>query len=179
MVKTKSQRKALFSCFFVILLLSGCASSPIELTNKEPPAPGEGIIFGRVQLVENGKEKTLSFLGESKFGLFIMPGDSSESMYVPLEGEGSFAWRLPAGGYTIASFDWRASSTLAGPVYARFKVAEGRATYIGTLSITFAGYRYVLDVLDDESAAAKHVLAEFPGLSGTISKDLMHMEKRR
>ncbi len=120
----------------VMLPLAGCASSAIDFSKLESLPPDEGIVFGRVKVIEGGKEKILSLLGESKFGLVLLPENSSDAIYVPLKGDGTFIWHLPSRRYTVASFEWHNSGILGGRVFATFKASKNKTTYIGTLTLS-------------------------------------------
>jgi hypothetical protein len=141
--------------------------------------PEEGIVLGRVRVMEGGEEQWLSLLGESKFGLVLLPGDPSQAVYVPLKDEGSFAWHLPAGRYTISSFEWRSHGVLTGRVFATFDVRRDEAVYIGTLSILFTGNRYSLGVVDDYGAAVEDFAQRFPDVDRVVDRRLMCLEEKR
>lgn len=160
-------------------LVAGCATSPIELAPATVPAPGEGVAFGRVQLIEDGEQTGLTLFGESKFGLFLTAENSPEAVFVPLEADGAFVWHLPAGRYAIASFERRRYGTLTGRVNAGFEVRAGRAAYIGTLAIVFSGLRYAISVVDDYETASKELLQGFPDLREGLARDLMRVEESR
>jgi hypothetical protein len=79
--------------FFIVVLtlyLSGCASSHIDFTGAGSLATDEGIIIGRVQLLDKGEEQNLSPFGESMFRVLLVPEKTSETIYVPLKGDGMF-----------------------------------------------------------------------------------------
>lgn len=167
------------SFILIILLLTGCASSPIDLSGIKSLPQNEGIVFGRVEVIKGGKEKKLSLFGESKFGLIILPENSSKAIYVPLKGAGKFIWHLPPGGYTIASFEWRTYGVLRGRVFAYFGVFENKATYIGTLTISFFGARYTMFVADEYEASFITFRDKFPDIQEEVIRYPMQMEGRR
>ena len=163
----------------IIFLLTGCASSPIDLSEKESLPQDEGIVFGRVKVVERGKEKKLSLLGESKFGLILLPDNSSNAVYVPLKDDGAFIWHLQSGSYTIASFEWRSHGILRGRVFACFRVCKNSINYIGTLTISFSGARYTLFITDEYEASSITFKNKFPDMKKEMIRHLMQTEKRR
>jgi hypothetical protein len=163
----------------VILLLASCASSPIDLSESQSLPQDEGIVFGRVKVFDGEEEKKLSLFGESKFSLIILPDHSSEAIYVPLKNIGRFAWHLPAGGYTIASFEWRSYGVLRGRVFADFSAPANRATYIGTLAILFAGEQYAIYLIDEFEDSYKAFEDNFPDWNKAVVKHLMQLEERR
>jgi hypothetical protein len=163
----------------IILLLTGCASSPIDLSEIKLLPQDEGIVFGCVKVIEGGKEKKLSLLGESKFRLIILPDNSSKAIYVPLKDDGTFIWHLPAGSYTIASFEWHSYGILGGRVFASFRVLKNKATYIGTLTLSFTGTRYTMFVVDEYEASSITFKDKFPDMKEEAIRYLMQMEERR
>jgi len=165
---------------FIILLLTGCATSPIDLSEIKSLPQGEGIVFGRVKVIEGRKEKNLSsVLGESQFRVIILPDNSSKAIYVPLKDDGSFIWHLPEGSYTIASFEWRSHGTLEGRIFANYRVLKNKATYIGTLAISFSGTRYVTYVADEYELSSVTFKHKFPDMQEEVIRYLMQMEGRR
>lgn len=171
--------KASLASILIILFLTGCASSPIDYSALKPLARGEGVVFGRVKLIEEDKEAALSLLGESKFGLFLLPQKASQAIYVPLKEDGTFIWHLPAGSYTIAGFERRSYGTLTGRVFAGYRVFENKATYIGTLAITFVGTRYLIGIVDEYALSSRVLQDKAPGLKMEVISHLMHMEESR
>ena len=163
----------------IILLLTGCASSPIDLSEIKLLPQDEGIVFGRVKVIEGGKENKLSLFGESKFRLTILPDNSSKAIYVPLKDDGMFAWHLPAGSYTIASFEWHSYGTLGGRVFASFRVLSNKATYIGTLTLSLTGSRYTMFVADDYEASSITFKDKFPNMNEESIRSLMQLEERQ
>ena len=164
--------------FTVALVLSGCASSPIDLSKTEPFPQNQGVVFGRVRIISDGEtEKLTTIFGESRFGVLLLPDQSSKAMYVPLKDDGSFFWHLPPGGYTIAGFEYQHSKT--GRVFAHFDVIKDRVAYVGTLVITFRGNRYAISVEDEYESAIKKFRESFSEITGEARKSLLEMEKRR
>jgi len=164
---------------FIMFLFTGCVSSPIDFSERESLPYDEGIILGRVKVIEGGEEKKLSMLGESKFRLVILRENSSKAIYVPLKGDGTFIWHLPSGRYTVASFEWHSSGILGGRIFASFKVLKNRATYIGTLTLWFSGARYTLLIADEYESLSVTFKDKFPEMKEEATKDLMKLEERR
>lgn len=171
--------KTFLTTMFTILTLTGCASSPLDYSALNPPAQGEGVVFGRVKLIEDDKETALSLLGESKFGLFVLPQNTSQAIYVPLKDDGTFIWHQPAGSYTIAGFERRSYGSLTGRVFASYRVLEDKAAYIGTLVITFVGTRYWVGLVDEFESSWRVLQARAPDLKMEVISHLMHMEESR
>lgn len=162
------------------LVLNGCASSPIILSETTIVPQNEGIVFGRVNVMSDGKTKSLSSIfGESTWDIVILPNGSSRAIYCPLYGEGYFYWHLPPGGYAIAGFE-EAGGKRKGRLFAHFTVLrENSVTYIGTLTILFAGARYTRFVEDEYDLAVTKFKSKFPEIKGEIGKNSMKMEEQR
>jgi hypothetical protein len=165
--------------FLVILLFAGCATSPIDLSEIKSLPEDQGIVFGRVKVIEGGKTENLSSIfGESIFGVIILPDNSSKAIYVPLKNDGSFIWHLAEGGYTIASFEWF-SYGRQGRIFAYYTVLKNKATYIGTLTLSFSGGRYEEYVVDEYELTSRTIKSQFPEMKQEVIRSLMQMEKRR
>lgn len=162
------------------LVLDGCASSPIILSETTILPQNEGIVFGRVKVMSNGKPRSLSSIfGESTWDIVILPNGSSRAIYCPLYGEGYFYWHLPPSGYTIAGFE-EAAGRGKGRLFAHFTVLrENSVTYIGTLTILFVGARYTRFVEDEYDLAVTKFKSKFPEIKGEITKNCMKMEEQR
>lgn len=163
----------------LILSLAGCAHSPIDLAGMATVPGNEGVVCGQVKLLDRGEPQAVSFLGESKFRLFVTPDDPSHAVYVPLTGDGAFAWHLPAGRYTITSFEWLRHGIISGPIRARFEVTPGKTAYVGTLTILFAAPGYTLAVVDDYPERVAAFREAFPQLTTAPEKQLLRLEERR
>jgi len=165
---------------FLSFTLFGCAASPIDFSEGASLAANEGVAFGRVKLLVGGKEKSLSSIfGESIFRLILLPAETSQAISVPLKEDGTFIWHLPEGNYTIASYEWRSSSTISGRIFAKYAVSPNRSTYIGTLAITIAGTRYLVEIVDDFETTLPSVQQKIPLPGNQPTKNLMTMEPRR
>ncbi|PLX94604.1 MAG: hypothetical protein C0621_05350 [Desulfuromonas sp.] len=173
-----SLRNFLFAlCLFTFF--TGCMTSPLNITHFESFAPEEGIVFGQISVITGGERQPLSFLGESKFGLFVTAKQDSKPFYIPLRGQGVFYWHLPAGTYSIAGFEWKSGLTTNGRISASFSVAQRKATYLGHLKIAMTGPLYRLSLTDDTETANTKALATFPKLQGTLNKQLMKLKEVR
>ncbi len=168
----------------IILLLTGCASSSIDLAEMKSLPHDQGVIFGRVRLIEGGKEKTLmSWHGLSRLRLMIISDTSSEAIFVPLKDSGVFIWRLPAGSYTIAHFRWwrymGPSAHRHGRIFADFRVFENKATYIGKLTISFTDSSYTVSVEDEYESSLSAFKNQLPDMEEEPIRCLMQLEERR
>lgn len=166
----------------IILLLTGCASSRIDLSEMQSLPQDQGIIFGRVRVIEGGTEEKLSsWQGLSRLRLIILPDTSSEAIYVPLKDSGFFIWHLPAGSYTITTFTWDRGSSdyINGRIFADFRVLENKAAYIGTLTLSFTGSSYTTFVADEYELSLSTFKNKFPDMKEEPIRYLMQMEERR
>ena len=174
------KRLGFFFAVALSLVLNGCASSPIILSEATIVPQNEGIVFGRVKVMSNGKTKSLSSIfGASTWDIVILPNGSSRAIYCPLYSEGYFYWHLPPGRYAIAGFE-EAGGRSKGRLFAHFTVPrENSVTYIGTLTILFAGARYTRFVEDEYDLAVTKFKSKFPKIKGEITKNSMKMEEQR
>jgi hypothetical protein len=167
----------------IILLLTGCASSSIDLSEMQSLPQDQGIIFGRVRVIEGGTEvKLSSWRGLSRLRLIILPDTSSKAIYVPLKEEsGFFIWHLSAGSYTIATFTWDRGSAdyIHGRIFADIRVLENKAAYIGTLTLSFTGSSYTTFVEDEYECSLSTFKNKFPDMKEEPIRYLMQMEKKR
>ncbi len=165
------------------LILIGCASSLIDLSKTKSVPMDEGIVFGRVKVIDTDKMEIAnlsSVFGESTFTLTLLPDGSSKGIYHPLHGEGYFYWHLPNGGYSIAGFEWKHHGVVSGRIFAHFNVPkDGTITYIGTLTMSFGRGRYTSFVEDDYDFAMTTFRKQFPEIQGQFTRELMQMEKQR
>ena len=162
------------------LILNGCASSPIILSETTIVPQNEGIVFGRVKVMSDGKTMRLtSIFGARTWEISILPNGSSRAIYCLLNGEGYFYWHLPPGGYTIAGFEG-AGGRIKGRLFAHFTVLrESSVTYIGTLTILFTGERYARFIEDEYDLAVTKFKSKFPKIKGEITKNSMKIEEHR
>lgn len=109
----------------------------------------------------------------------ILAENSSKPIYVPLKDDGSFIWHLPAGSYTIASFEWRTYGVLQGRVFACFRAFKNKPTYIGTLTLSFMGAHYTIFVVDEYESSVKKFRDKFPDMKEEVIRYLMQVEEKR
>jgi hypothetical protein len=155
------------------LWLLGCAEQPVREASG-PTEAGYGEAFGRIEYREDGKETawdTSGFLGDSLM-LFVRAVGTEEVQKVPLQGDGTFYWRLRPGEYVIVGFrivrrGWGHNPRRTARLMTTFSVPHaGQAFYIGDLRIVTQKNRSRFDVVDRWEGSAK------PG----AAKALMRLE---
>jgi len=99
---------AMLGLLVAAVLLSACGDMPIRPVDEKVAtiAAGYGRAFGRIDYLENGKEKTWSgsVFGADLLTLFVRSLRSGEMQYMQIEGDGSFYWPLRAGDYEIVGY---------------------------------------------------------------------------
>lgn len=167
------------SMLLLLILFSGCAS-PIDLSEAKSIPKNEGVVFGRLKAISDGEIQTFSTIfGESTMSILILPDGSSKGTYFPLKDEGFFFLHLPPGGYTIASFEGHFSPAMRGRIFAHFDVFQDEVTYIGTVTLVFAGARYRRFVEDEYEVAIEQFREKFPEIKREPRRSLMVLEKQR
>lgn len=156
--------KVIFS-FSLALCLVSCA--PFQIKDVQAPIPGRGIVFGRLELVVDGKPLQWKSLGEkmgSEARILIFPSGSTKVMTYIVKGDGSFYWTLEPGDYTILGFELlKAGRVRGGRIGATFTVSERtKSIYIGNLKVVMEKGRYVVLIEDGYSAAVESFKNRFP-----------------
>ena len=162
-------------------LMTGCAQSPIEISDRQAIEQTKGVVFGKVEPLFRGEVRKSLFTrsGGSTMSLLILPDDSSKGTYISLREDGHFFLQLTPGGYTIVSFEGGTSYKIGGGIFAHFDVQVNTVTYIGTLVLVFEGDTYERYVIDEYELAVKNLQERFPQIEKSPHKTLMIMEKRR
>ena len=177
------------SCLILGLavLLTNCAA-PLALSDLKAVPQGEAVVFGRVEVIWEGKpivwpETGFRFFVQgppSIFQIFILPDSASEEIHYVLSGDGSFYWHLPPGGYTVTGFQRGASGGgfYRGRIFALFTVPQEQSVvYLGTLTLDFFGKGDQMRVKDEYDQALQGVKSKFPELGSKAAKNLMQLEK--
>ena len=165
----------------LLLVLAGCAStSRISLSDMRSLQPDEQLIFGRVHVVDD--EKTINWgkelFGQGPFEIVMLNLDSSDAVFCPLTGDGTFFWRLRPARYAITSFRWQHILTRSGRIYSKFTVPQSKhPVYIGTLKIRFLGNAYTHRVVDEEDEAVRMLKEHFSETVGPVTKSLLVREE--
>jgi hypothetical protein len=168
--------------FALTLLLSGCATSPIDFSKAKAIPQEEAVVFGRVDIIHKNEPKVWGKLSSSGvFYVLVLSHGSSEAFSHTLREDGSFSWHLPPGSYAISGFQWTGvigHGTLSGRIFAEFVVTKDKPLiYIGKLTLYFDGtYRYTMHVEDDYERAIQNFKNKFPEIKGEPIQSLMKLE---
>jgi hypothetical protein len=164
--------------FVIAMLLSACAPTRF-VEQAEKLAPGKGIVFGKVTVVQKGKElKWGGFFGSGSFNLILLPDGTNEASAFNLKEDGTFYWTLAPGNYRVLAYDWVHGPTRSGRINARFTVPKGREhVYIGNLGIFMTDGQYRYAVKDDYDSAVEKFRKRFPSANGALKKTLLTFEK--
>ena len=137
-------------------------------------AAGHGRAFGRMVLVEEGKEKAFGLFTE--LSIFIWSAKTDEIQRIRFLGDDGFYWALKPGDYAIAAFIHAGSS---GRLWLTFSVPEpGQAVYIGDVRLAVDKARYGFAVADNYSEALKKVETRLQEAQMEPMKSLARTEGR-
>jgi hypothetical protein len=177
----KAVKSRLAVSIMALGFMTGCAHSPIELSDGQAIEETKGAAFGNVKTLFRGEVRKSLFTmsGGSTISLLILPDDSTQGSHISLREDGYFFLQLTPGGYTIVSFEGGTSYKIGGSVFAHFDVQANTVTYIGTLVLFFEGDSYHRYVTDEYEVAKENLRERFPQVSREAGKNLMTMEKRR
>jgi len=183
-----------YHILILALLLISCASPlghSVRLYDYDiETVPGqEALVFGRVKVIEKGEPLDWGFWKDRTSSITILPESNPERApySYELDGDGSFYWPLPAGGYTITDFQtwyyrgvFRADRLVRRVIFARFIIPEAPAPiYIGTLTIREEEGRYTIHVEDEYEQAFQRLKERVPEVTGPVTKRLMQLKERR
>lgn len=158
----------------LLFLFHGCAAQKIEVRTISDLPRGESLVFGRVGVIRFGKEMKWARYGTNLSLIIQQEGENEAFTYKLVEEDGSFYWHLPTGKYTIVGFDW---VRMRGRIFTKFEVPGPDPTYIGTLIIRFAGYRYRWEIKDHFLFAIENLEKKFPVIKEEPVKNLMIREE--
>jgi hypothetical protein len=186
--KMRVMTNLIHALWILVLSATGCAffqpPPTIEVSNVASVPEGEGIVFGRVKVNDEGTLIDWGRPYSTKYGsLTIVVAQEHGSKYwrYRLSEDGSFYWHLPTGSYSILAFNYysreRELFTIR-PIVARFSIFESKKlAYIGTLAITFIENGHSIRI-EDEYEEALDALP-FPVMKPAIPKHFMSLEKMR
>lgn len=171
---------------FTILLVSvalaavGCFYRPSSLSIDSTPAtPGEAVVIGRVRVVLF-KGGEMWWHGTEWFEVFVYRDGVEKAAYHSLTEDGSFAWHLFPGQYTIIGFYMRGPSLFVQePLRVDFVIPEGNPfVYIGTLRLQFMSTTMMPEVsVEDDYQAAVNAFRTQHRASADVVKILMVVER--
>jgi hypothetical protein len=168
--------------FFLIVLVTGCATFPIELSKTRVVPPGESAVFGRVIVLVEGKTRTFTTWGGSYLCLYLQPSSGSEAYETWVRQEdGYFYWHLPSGTYTLAGYRFmEGHGTTKGRIFAEFSVPEGKPlVYVGDMTMALGSGRQHIRFDDNSEEAARHFKGAFPEIQGLATTSLMRLENQK
>lgn len=159
------------------LALASCAQAPVA-PGADPttaPAAEAGRAFGRVLLVESGRDVEFSFL--SRLMLFVQSTRTGEIQRMDFTSAGGrFSWPLPPGEYAIVSYS---RLNRVGRIWTTFSVPSPKeAAYIGDLRIETSQQGYRFSIRDTFADALKDAEAGLARDGFTPVKALMRLEER-
>ncbi len=181
---------------FLMVFLSGCFNS-LKVKEVSPGDRGkmssdEAVIFGRVRLIENGKEKDgYSSIAEAlKVTLVRVKDDKQTQATRSVREDGTFAWRVPQDTYLLTRLEWqefRGSYHLYPQI--AFEVGDDSDIYyLGTLEVKADIDRPVFLKMKvkslhvqvrDEFDKDTHIASkQIPGFERDVQKALMIHDRR-
>ncbi|BFU96431.1 MAG: protein of unknown function [Nitrospira sp.] len=178
----------------VLLLLAGCSTTSLDMSNQpvEPPGPGWGVVVGSV-LVEAEDDPPDSWWNRT-FGRNA-EGFTYEFQIVKVEltdpngtshpyaqqyrldakprVERMFVARLPVGSYLIKTFRHEGLSAIGGDLDVRFSVEAGRTQYLGRLVLDVPrrvsfGAPYTFRIVDERATAIAAIRQRQPALAEEV-----------
>ncbi len=156
---TRTTFKLLLSVSLALFLVA-CAAQ-LQIKDVEVPSPEQGIIFGRIDVMEDGKPK-------KPWGtrIFILPPGGRKAMTYSISGDGSFYWGLEPGDYTILGFELTSAwdgGVRSWRIVAKFTVSEGtKSVYIGNLKLVIIKGMIEVSIEDNYLAAVESFKNRFP-----------------
>ncbi len=170
-----------YHILILALLLTSCASpsSPIALSDIKALHQGETLVFGRVRVIRYGESIDWDSFGIGVFRIHLLPDGGAKPISYPLTGDGSFAWHLPPGRYSLTGFHWgRGGGIMRRELFAQFRVPVEKAlVYIGTLVIGLDEGGNAIQIKDEHDEAIRWLTDKFAEIPGEASKSLMHLEE--
>ncbi len=185
-------------CILALILLilpsSGCYRSAgvKEVTPEDIKslAPGEALIFGRLRMIDNGREKENYLSSTDQLDMMLVRVEDEQALSVKrVRTDGTFLWKVPRGTYLLTRLRWW---EIRGwfPMRPRiaFQVGPGAgAYYVGTLRIDAEIERSALSVKlkqfsiavsDEFEGDAQLLTKQLPDFQGHVEKTLMVHDSR-
>jgi len=199
MVGQRSARLRLTSAKAVLAILliiqsSGCYKSVSvqEVTPEamERLAPGEALIFGRMRMTDNGKEKERYITTTEQLDMMLVRIEDEQALAVKrVREDGTFLWKVPRGTYLLTRLRWwefRGWFPLRPRI--AFQVGtDAQAYYLGTLRIDAEIERsalsvklkgFAVQVADEYDRDAPLLSKQLPAFQGSVEKALMVHDAR-
>jgi hypothetical protein len=184
----------IFLAFLFLLLSSGCYKtvSVKEVTpeSMNSLAPGEALIFGRMRMIDNGKEKENYLSATDQLDMMLVRIEDEQALAVKrIRPDGTFLWKVPRGTYLLTRLRWwefRGWFPMRPQI--AFQVGpDAQVYYLGTLSINAEIERSALSiklkrfnvaVTDEYEQDAQLLTKQLPNFQGHVEKALMIHDSR-
>lgn len=178
----------------LILLVSGCYRTvnveDVTPETMELLTPSDALIFGRVRMTDNGREKERYLTTTEQLDMMLVRIEDEQALAVKrVREDGTFLWKVPRGTYLLTRLRWwefRGWFPLRPRI--AFQVgADAPAYYLGTLRIDAEIERSALSVrltgfavrIEDEYEQDAALLTrQLPALRGPVQKALMVHDDR-
>ncbi|HUI68188.1 MAG TPA: hypothetical protein VL087_08250 [Nitrospirota bacterium] len=178
----------------LVLLSSGCyrTVSVKEVTPKgiESLAPDEALIFGRMRMIDNGKEKESYISTTEQLDIMLIRIEDEQALAVRrVKPDGTFLWQVPRGTYLLTRLRWwefRGWFPIRPQI--AFQVGpDAEAYYLGTLRIdadversalSVKIKRFAIVVADEYEQDVQLLTRELPSFQGRVEKALMVHDAR-
>jgi len=128
----------------------------------EPTKPAvlpaaEPTVFGRLQLLLDGKQAKLSTIGTfDEYGIaaLVLPESADRALVLSFDDQGWFAWKLKPGSYSLLGLVSQSGNSIRTmPIDARFIVEDGDSlVYIGHIQVESKGSRVGGGITDSDVA---------------------------
>lgn len=166
------QLRLTFYAVFILVLL-GCAG--VQIKDIETPTAGNTIVFGSIEVIEDGKRKKCGkLLGlDNKCTLMILYPDSTQAANYGITENGSFAWDLQPGEYTIAGYHLL-EGDISGRIWLHFTVPkDANSLYVGDIRLLIEKSMYKVGIMDNYEIATEKHQTKFPAAVDSPQKGII------
>ncbi len=145
-------------------------------------ASGETVVFGKLNLVRDGKEPKIgriTMFGGGGTAALVLPGNAGTALVLDMDEQGWFSWRLRPGAYSLLGFiSVEGNKTLFHDIRAQFSVDHNDAAiYIGDINLESSASRYSAGIQDSGSEAFEEIRKRFPGAASPVTRLLQRADK--
>jgi hypothetical protein len=184
----------IFLTFLLVLSSPGCYKtvSVKEVTPEsiESLAPGEALIFGRMRMIDNGKEKENYISTTEQLDIMLIRIEDEQALAVRrVRPDGTFLWKVPRGTYLLTRLRWwefRGWFPIRPQI--AFQVGpDAEAYYLGTLrvdaeiersALSVKLKRFNVAVADEYGQDVQLLTRQLPSFQGRVEKALMVHDAR-
>jgi hypothetical protein len=178
----------------LVLLSYGCYRTvnvkEVAPDNIESLVPGEALIFGRMRMFDNGKEKDSYISTTEQLDIMLIRIEDEQALAVRrVKPDGTFLWKVPRGTYLLTRLRWwefRGWFPMRPQIV--FQVGpDAEAYYLGTLRIdaeiersalSVKIKRFTIAVADEYGQDVQLLKRQLPGFQGRVEKALMVHDAR-